>query len=101
MHQKTGIFNNAGQHWNHIMFWQCMKPNGGGAMPSELENRIISDFGSVDKKHTKRHDKRAHKYTKPHKYAKPHKMVMRKTLATRKNMPKQSKKSTRRKKTRK
>lgn len=44
----TGIFNNAGQHWNHILFWQCMKPNGGGAMPSELENRISSDFGSVD-----------------------------------------------------
>lgn len=44
----AGIFNNAGQHWNHILFWQCMKPNGGGAMPSELENRIISDFGSVD-----------------------------------------------------
>ena len=26
----AGIFNNAGQHWNHILFWQCMKPNGGG-----------------------------------------------------------------------
>ena len=44
----AGIFNNAGQHWNHILFWQCMKPNGGGEMPSELENRISSDFGSVD-----------------------------------------------------
>ena len=44
----AGIFNNAGQHWNHILFWQCMKPNGGGAMPSELEKRISSDFGSVD-----------------------------------------------------
>jgi len=44
----AGIFNNAGQHWNHILFWQCMKPNGGGTMPSELENRISSDFGSVD-----------------------------------------------------
>ena len=44
----AGVFNNAGQHWNHILFWQCMKPNGGGAMPSELENRINSDFGSVD-----------------------------------------------------
>ena len=44
----TGIFNNAGQHWNHILFWQCMKPNGGGAMPSELENKIIADFGSID-----------------------------------------------------
>ena len=22
------VFNNAGQHWNHILFWQCMSPNG-------------------------------------------------------------------------
>ena len=44
----TGIFNNAGQHWNHILFWQCMKPNGGGSIPSELEARLNSDFGSVD-----------------------------------------------------
>ena len=44
----AGIFNNAGQHWNHIMFWQCMKPNGGGSIPSELEARLNSDFGSVD-----------------------------------------------------
>ena len=26
-----------------------MKPKGGGAIPSELEKRIVSDFGSVDK----------------------------------------------------
>ena len=44
----AGIFNNAGQHWNHILFWQCMKPNGGGSIPSELESRLNSDFGSVD-----------------------------------------------------
>ena len=44
----AGIFNNAGQHWNHILFWQCMKPNGGGSIPSELETRLKSDFGSVD-----------------------------------------------------
>ena len=44
----AGIFNNAGQHWNHILFWQCMKPNGGGSIPSELEGRLNSDFGSVD-----------------------------------------------------
>lgn len=44
----AGIFNNAGQHWNHILFWQCMKPNGGGSIPSELETRLNSDFGSVD-----------------------------------------------------
>jgi Fe-Mn family superoxide dismutase len=44
----AGIFNNAGQHWNHILFWQCMKPNGGGSIPSELEARLNSDFGNVD-----------------------------------------------------
>ena len=45
----AGIFNNAGQHWNHILFWKCMKPKGGGALPGKLEKRISSDFGSVDK----------------------------------------------------
>ena len=44
----AGIFNNAGQHWNHILFWQCMKPNGGGSIPSELESRITSDLGGID-----------------------------------------------------
>ena len=44
----AGIFNNAGQHWNHVLFWQCMKPNGGGSIPSELEGRLNSDFGSVE-----------------------------------------------------
>ena len=45
----AGIFNNAGQHWNHILFWQCMKPNGGGSMPSELESRNTSDLGGIAK----------------------------------------------------
>ena len=45
---KIGIFNNASQHWNHNLFWKCMKPNGGGQMPPKLEKRIVSDFGSVD-----------------------------------------------------
>ena len=45
---KAGIFNNASQHWNHIMFWKCMKPNGGGAMPEKLKKRIEADFGSTD-----------------------------------------------------
>ncbi len=45
---KIGIFNNASQHWNHILFWNCMKPNGGGAMPIKLKTKIESDFGSVE-----------------------------------------------------
>ncbi len=41
------VFNNAGQHWNHILFWQALSPNG-GTMPGSLEAKIIEDFGSVD-----------------------------------------------------
>ena len=42
------VFNNAGQHWNHILFWQAMSPNG-GSVPGSLEQKIAQDFGSVDK----------------------------------------------------
>ena len=45
---KVGIFNNASQHWNHELFWKCMKPNGGGSMPKKLEDRIKSDLGSIE-----------------------------------------------------
>lgn len=41
-----GVFNNAGQHWNHILFWQAMSPTGGG-MPGALEKKITEDFGGV------------------------------------------------------
>jgi Fe-Mn family superoxide dismutase len=40
------VFNNAGQHWNHILFWQNMAPTGGG-IPGSLEAKLIADFGSV------------------------------------------------------
>jgi Fe-Mn family superoxide dismutase len=42
----AGVFNNAGQHWNHIVFWQAMSPNGGG-IPGKLESKLAADFGSV------------------------------------------------------
>jgi Fe-Mn family superoxide dismutase len=42
----AGVFNNAGQHWNHIIFWQAMSPTG-GSIPGKLEAKITSDFGSV------------------------------------------------------
>jgi Fe-Mn family superoxide dismutase len=41
------VFNNAGQHWNHILFWQNMSPSG-GRMPGKLEQKIAADFGSVE-----------------------------------------------------
>ena len=45
---ETGLMNQTTQIWNHNQFWGWMKPNGGGAMPSELENRIKGAFGSVE-----------------------------------------------------
>ena len=46
---KSGIFNNASQHWNHNLFWKCMKPKGGGKMPKQIEESIKSSFGSIEK----------------------------------------------------
>lgn len=46
--ERQAIFNNAGQHWNHLLFWQWMTPGASAAMPGELEARIKSDFGGVD-----------------------------------------------------
>ena len=44
------LFNNAGQHYNHIHFWQWMKPNGGGTkLPGVLQTKIDSDLGGFDK----------------------------------------------------
>jgi len=40
------VFNNAGQHWNHILFWQNLSPKG-GAIPGALESKLTADFGSV------------------------------------------------------
>ena len=43
---KAPVFNNAGQHWNHTLFWQMMSPEG-GRIPSKLEQKLTEDFGSV------------------------------------------------------
>ena len=47
--KNAGLFNNAGQHYNHSHFWKWMKPHGGGAIPGELEKAIVEGLGSVDK----------------------------------------------------
>lgn len=46
---KAGIFNNAAQVWNHSFYWQCMKPNGGGAPTGGIADKIKADFGSFEK----------------------------------------------------
>jgi Fe-Mn family superoxide dismutase len=43
------IFNNAAQVWNHTFYWNCLKPNGGGAPSGKLADGIAKAFGSFDK----------------------------------------------------
>lgn len=45
---KTKIFNNAAQSWNHAFYWRCLKPGGGGEPAGALRDGIASAFGSTD-----------------------------------------------------
>jgi Fe-Mn family superoxide dismutase len=45
---KTAIFNNAAQTWNHSFYWQSLSPKGGGTPPTDLKNRISDSFGDLD-----------------------------------------------------
>lgn len=45
---KTAIFNNAAQIWNHTFYWQSLRAKGGGVPPAALKQRLEADFGSVD-----------------------------------------------------
>jgi Fe-Mn family superoxide dismutase len=48
--KNPGLFNNAGQHYNHLHFWKWMKPNGGGnKIPGNLAKQIESDIGPIAK----------------------------------------------------
>jgi Fe-Mn family superoxide dismutase len=43
-----GIYNNSAQVWNHTFFWNCMKPNGGGAPTGALADAINAKWSSLD-----------------------------------------------------
>ena len=45
---RAAVRNNGGGHLNHTMFWQIMKPNGGGQPTGELASAIGQAFGSFD-----------------------------------------------------
>jgi superoxide dismutase, Fe-Mn family len=46
--KQTAIRNNGGGHANHSLFWQIMKPGGGGEPGGNLASAIGDTFGSVD-----------------------------------------------------
>jgi superoxide dismutase, Fe-Mn family len=45
---KTAIFNNAAQDWNHTFYWHSLSPKGGGEPKGTLSDKIKKDFGSFE-----------------------------------------------------
>jgi superoxide dismutase, Fe-Mn family len=46
--KQTAVRNNGGGHANHSLFWQIMKPGGGGEPSGELASAISDTFGGLD-----------------------------------------------------
>lgn len=44
----TAVRNNGGGHYNHSMFWQLMKANGGGAPTGKIAEAINGSFENFD-----------------------------------------------------
>jgi Fe-Mn family superoxide dismutase len=45
---RTTVRNNGGGYANHALFWEIMKPNGGGRPSGQLAQAINSEFGSFE-----------------------------------------------------
>jgi len=45
--KRTAVRNNGGGHANHSLFWQVMKPGGGGEPSGALADAISDTFGGV------------------------------------------------------
>jgi Fe-Mn family superoxide dismutase len=45
---RAAVRNNVGGHVNHSLFWQIMRPDGGGAPSGELARAIDETFGGLD-----------------------------------------------------
>jgi len=45
---KTAIFNNAAQIWNHTFYWRSLTPKGAGDPPAELKQKIEASFGTLE-----------------------------------------------------
>ena len=45
---RGAVRNNGGGHVNHFMFWQIMKPKGGGDPSGDIAAQIKADFGDFE-----------------------------------------------------
>ena len=46
--KRTAVRNNGGGHANHTLFWETMKPGGGGDPSGSLGDAINDAFGDAD-----------------------------------------------------
>jgi Fe-Mn family superoxide dismutase len=46
---SPAVRNNGGGYYNHILYWNCMTPNGGGTPSGALAQAINDTFGSFAK----------------------------------------------------
>ncbi len=47
--KNQGLINNAGQHYNHLHFWNWMTKNGGGnKLPGKVD-KLVKGYGGFDK----------------------------------------------------
>jgi Fe-Mn family superoxide dismutase len=45
---KSAIFNNAAQTWNHTFYWHSLRPKDGGEPPAVLKQKIEASFGTLN-----------------------------------------------------
>ncbi|MBT8177534.1 MAG: superoxide dismutase [Eudoraea sp.] len=45
---NAAVRNNGGGFYNHVLFWEVMSPNGGGAPDGELGQAIDAAYGSFE-----------------------------------------------------
>jgi Fe-Mn family superoxide dismutase len=54
--KRTAVRNNGGGHANHSLFWEIMKPGGGGEPAGDLAAAISDTFGGLDDLKTQLND---------------------------------------------
>ncbi len=59
---RGAVRNNGGGYVNHVMFWEIMKPNGGGAPTGAIADAITKAFGSFDEFKKKFNDAGANQF---------------------------------------
>ena len=45
---RPAVRNNGGGHYNHTLFWEIMKPGGGGEPTGAIAAQIKTDFGDFE-----------------------------------------------------